>query len=93
VRACARTGWCWLPTGPSHLSIHPLLTTPLTQVESLEKERDFYFGKLRDVEILLQSYSGPDRPTVDALFKILYLADDEFVSVAGEEAKTEGEGQ
>ena len=51
------------------------------QVESLEKERDFYFGKLRDVEILLQSYSGPDRPTVDALFKILYLTDEDFVSV------------
>lgn len=39
------------------------------QVESLEKERDFYFGKLRDVEILLQAYTGPDRATVDALFK------------------------
>ena len=32
-------------------------------------ERDFYFGKLRDAEILLQSYTGPDRATVDALFK------------------------
>jgi RP/EB family microtubule-associated protein len=53
-------------------------------VESLEKERDFYFGKLRDVEILLQSYSGPDRPTVDALFKILYMSDDEFVSAGGD---------
>jgi RP/EB family microtubule-associated protein len=53
-------------------------------VESLEKERDFYFGKLRDVEILLQSYSGPDRPTVDALFKILYATDDaDFVAVEG----------
>ena len=57
---------------------------PSPQVESLEKERDFYFGKLRDVEILLQSYSGPDRETVDALFKILYAADDtDFVSVEG----------
>jgi RP/EB family microtubule-associated protein len=52
------------------------------QVDSLEKERDFYFGKLRDVEILLQSYSGTDRPTVDALFKILYATDDaDFVSL------------
>ena len=54
-------------------------------METVEKERDFYFGKLRDVEILLQSYSGPDRPTVDALFKILYLADDDFVQVEGAE--------
>ncbi len=56
-------------------------------VEALEKERDFYFGKLRDVEIMLQSYDGPDRATVDALFKILYATDDaDFVAVGGAEA-------
>ena len=36
-----------------------------------QKERDFYFGKLRDIEILLQSYAGPDRATADTIFKIL----------------------
>ena len=59
-------------------------------VDGLEKERDFYFGKLRDVEILLQSYdtegsaeAGGNTPTLtelkDSIFKILYAADDDFV--------------
>ncbi len=50
-------------------------------VEGLEKERDFYFGKLRDVEVLLQGYEGPGKSTVDAIFKILYATDDDFVAV------------
>ncbi len=44
------------------------------------------------MEILLQSYSGPDRPTVDALFKILYMADEEFVAVGGGEEGGGGGG-
>lgn len=50
-------------------------------VESLERERDFYFGKLRDIEILLQTYNGPDAATVQTLFKILYATEDDFVQV------------
>ena len=50
-------------------------------VESLEKERDFYFGKLRDIEILLQTYTGPDAQTASEITKILYATDDDFVAV------------
>ena len=50
-------------------------------VESLEKERDFYFGKLRDIEILLQSYAGPDPTTAAEITKILYATDEDFVAV------------
>ncbi len=72
------------PPPHSHHTSPVVGPPPPKQVESLEKERDFYFGKLRDVEIMLQSYAGPDRETVDALFKILYAADDaDFVSVDG----------
>lgn len=36
-----------------------LLEMKLT-VEGLEKERDFYFGKLRDIEVISQEYGSDD---------------------------------
>lgn len=50
-------------------------------IESLEKERDFYFGKLRDIEVLLQAYSGPDGAVKDQILQILYATDEDFVPV------------
>lgn len=52
-----------------------------TTVESLEKERDFYFGKLRDIEILMQTYTGADKPMVDSILKIMYATEEDFVAV------------
>jgi RP/EB family microtubule-associated protein len=41
-------------------------------VDGLEKERDFYFGKLRDIEIFLQSLEGKaEDPAIAKIFKIL----------------------
>ena len=51
----------------------------------VEKERDFYFTKLRDVEVLLQIHQErtADMPThvLDELFKVLYATAEEEVEV------------
>ncbi|KAB2037946.1 hypothetical protein ES319_D03G110800v1 [Gossypium barbadense] len=43
-------------------------------VDLLEKERDFYFAKLRDIEILCQSTKVENHPMAVAIKKILYAA-------------------
>mmetsp|Transcript_39702 Transcript_39702/g.157974 ORF Transcript_39702/g.157974 Transcript_39702/m.157974 type:complete len:96 (-) Transcript_39702:1260-1547(-) len=48
-------------------------------VEELEKERDFYFGKLREVEIFCQTNSESENQSVDVIkhvSAILYANDD-----------------
>jgi len=53
-------------------------------LEGLEKERDFYFQKLRDIEILVQAQGDlnengePDDPTLKEIQKILYMTEDGF---------------
>lgn len=50
------------------------------EMEGLEKERDFYFEKLRDIEIVLQDLEdkGEGTPVSASLFKILYATADGF---------------
>merc|ERR1712106_508716 len=49
-------------------------------VEGMEKERDFYFGKLRDIEVIVQesadSGSGGDFP--NKVLGVLYATEDGF---------------
>lgn len=42
-------------------------------MEGLEKERDFYFGKLRDIEIICQEDEGSD--TNKRIMDILYATE------------------
>lgn len=51
------------------------------QNSTLEKERDFYFGKLRDIEILLQARGGEQNedPIAQDILKILYASEEEKV--------------
>jgi RP/EB family microtubule-associated protein len=43
-----------------------------TTLDGLEKERDFYFGKLRDIEVLCQEYEADNLPVVKKILEILY---------------------
>ena len=49
-------------------------------IEGLEKERNFYFSKLREVEILCQTDETVEASTKQQVLKILYHVDpdDEF---------------
>lgn len=55
-----------------------------THLEGLEKERDFYFSKLRDIEILVQQQlealevEGKDDPLLRDIQKVLYSTEDGF---------------
>ncbi|KAB7506950.1 Microtubule-associated protein RP/EB family member 1 [Armadillidium nasatum] len=48
-------------------------------VQGLEKERDFYFGKLRDIEVLCQD-EAESNPIVQKILDILYATEDGFAA-------------
>ena len=44
-------------------------------VDALEKERDFYFGKLRDIEVMCQEHEASNVPAVQQIIEILYATE------------------
>lgn len=46
-------------------------------LEGVEKERDYYFGKLREVEMLCQEHAGENATFVDQLLEVLYSSYDQ----------------
>lgn len=52
------------------------LNTMKLALEGVEKERDFYFGKLREVELLCQDQGPENTPFVERLMEVLYSTDD-----------------
>lgn len=47
-------------------------------LDGLEKERDFYFGKLRDIEVMCQETESEQLPVVKRILEILYATADGF---------------
>ncbi|KTG36315.1 hypothetical protein cypCar_00018756 [Cyprinus carpio] len=54
-----------------------VLNTLKLALEGVEKERDFYFGKLREVELLCQEQGQDNGPFVERLMEVLYSADEQ----------------
>lgn len=45
-------------------------------LEGVEKERDFYFGKLREIELLCQEHGQENDDLVQRLMEVLYASED-----------------
>ncbi|KAK6303411.1 microtubule-associated protein RP/EB family member 1 [Coregonus clupeaformis] len=48
-------------------------------VQDMEKERDFYFGKLRSIEVICQEVDGEADATMQKIMDVLYATDEGFV--------------
>lgn len=48
--------------------------------EGLEKERDFYFSKLREIEVLCQECEQEEIPVIKKIFDVLYATEEGFLS-------------
>lgn len=46
-------------------------------LEGVEKERDYYFGKLREVEVLCQEHAEENATFADQLLEVLYSSYDQ----------------
>ena len=49
--------------------------------DTLDREREFYFGKLRDIEEMLQKKGLDQDPLGSEILKILYASEEEQVTV------------
>lgn len=56
-------------------------------VDGLEKERDFYFSKLRDIELICQEHEGDTSPWISKIMDILYATEDGFAPPEDEDVE------
>ncbi|KAM4521611.1 microtubule-associated protein RP/EB family member 3-like isoform 1-T3 [Odontesthes bonariensis] len=54
-------------------------------IDGLEKERDFYFGKLRDIELICQEGENDTSPVLSKILNVLYATEDGFAPPEDEE--------
>ncbi|KAG7283022.1 hypothetical protein CRUP_012915 [Coryphaenoides rupestris] len=54
-------------------------------VDGLEKEREFYFGKLRDIEVICQEHESDNSTMINKVMDVLYATEDGFAPPEDEE--------
>lgn len=62
------------PEGFSRFPLPQLMDLKLT-VDGLEKERDFYFSKLRDIELICQEHENENSPIITGIVSVLYATE------------------
>ncbi|CAD7693965.1 unnamed protein product [Nyctereutes procyonoides] len=70
--------------GPGVVRKNPGVNVLKLTVEDLEKERDFYFGKLRNIELICQENEGENNPVLQRIVDILYATDEGFEGLSEE---------
>ncbi|NXM57041.1 MARE3 protein, partial [Illadopsis cleaveri] len=67
--------WDWgRAEGFGHFPLPQLMDLKLT-VDGLEKERDFYFSKLRDIELICQEHENENSPIITGIISVLYATE------------------
>ncbi|CAG12944.1 unnamed protein product [Tetraodon nigroviridis] len=59
-------------------------------VEGLEKERDFYFRKLRHIELICWEQENDNQPVISRIVDVLYATEDGFAPPGDGEEEEEG---
>ncbi|XP_035280165.1 microtubule-associated protein RP/EB family member 3b isoform X1 [Anguilla anguilla] len=72
-------------TDPQIVELNRQLMDLKLTVDGLEKERDFYFSKLRDIELICQEHEGENSPMLSRIINILYATEDGFAPPEDEE--------
>lgn len=62
-------------------------------LEGVEKERDFYFGKLREIELLCQEHGQENDDLVQRLMEVLYASDEQEGQTEEPEAEEQAHDQ
>ncbi|XP_016889343.1 microtubule-associated protein RP/EB family member 3 isoform X2 [Cynoglossus semilaevis] len=67
------------------MELHQQVLDLKQTVDGLEKERDFYFGKLRDIELICQENENDGSPVLSKIIDVLYATEDGFAPPEDEE--------
>ncbi|CAN9507970.1 unnamed protein product [Ophioblennius macclurei] len=67
------------------IELHQQVLDMKLTIDGLEKERDFYFGKLRDIELICQENETDNSPVVSKIIDILYATEEGFAPPEDEE--------